>query len=113
MLGENGAEVPLADPGHACRAGECRLLWTDVYAFRVKAVRLKQPDEFAASAANVDDGTGHGRRKQGTDVTPVNKSSRLAAAAASVLRGVGLVETVPRVGQASCSHNQILLGYSL
>ena len=111
MRGKDGAEVPLADPGDAYRSGEFRLFRTDVYALRVKAVRLQQPDEFAASAANVDDGAGHGRRKQGTDVTPVDKSSRLAAA--SVLRGIGLVETVPQVGQASCSHNQILLRYCL
>ena len=80
MRGENGAEVPLADPGHPCRAGQCRLLRADIDAFRVEAVRLQQPDELAAPAAKVDDGSGRGRRQQGTDVAPVDESSRLAAA---------------------------------
>src|SRR5487761_1071561 len=112
MRGENDAEVRLADLGHACRAGQCRLLRTDVYALGVKAVRPQQPDEIAASAAEVDGGACRGRWQQGTDVTPVDKSSRLAAAAAGVLRGVRLVQTAPQMGQASCSHSWILLRYS-
>src|ERR1700688_1083915 len=112
MRGEDGAEVPLADPGHACCAGECRLFRTDVYALRVKAVRLHHPDELAAPAAKIDDGPGRGRRQQGTDVTPVNKRSRLVCAAADVLCGVCLVETAPQIGQVLRSHLQILSGYS-
>ena len=85
MRGEDGAEISLADPGHARRAGECRLLRTDVYALRVKAVQLQQPDELAAPAANVDDGPGCRRRQHRADVTPVNKSSRFVSATACVL----------------------------
>ena len=51
MRGENSAEVSLADTGHACRAGQCRLFRTDIDTFRVKAVRLQQPDELVAPAA--------------------------------------------------------------
>jgi hypothetical protein len=85
MRGENSAEVPLADPGHPGRAGECRLLRTDIDALRVKAVRVQQPDELTAPAAKIDDGSGRGRRQQGTDVTPVNETSRLVPATACVL----------------------------
>jgi hypothetical protein len=85
MPGENYAEIPLPDPGHARRAGQCRLLRTDVDALRVKTVHLQQPDEFAASAANVDDGPGCRPWQHGTDVTPVNKSSCLVSATAYVL----------------------------
>jgi hypothetical protein len=67
------------------------LVRTDVYAFRVKAVQLHQPDQGAVPAAKVDDGSGCGRWQQGPDVTPINKSSRLVSAAAGVLGGVRLV----------------------
>ncbi len=64
MRGEDGAEVSLADSGHACRVGECHLLRADIYAFR-----LPQPDELTAPAAKVNDGSGPRRRQQGTDAT--------------------------------------------
>ena len=103
--GEDGAEVPLPDPGHARGAGERRLFRADVYALRVEAVYLQQPDELAAAAAKVDDGAGRGRWQQRTDITPVDKSSRLVAVAVGVLSGVRLVETAPQIGQAHRSHN--------
>jgi len=85
MRGKDGAEVSLTDPGHACRAGQGHLLRTDIDALRVKAIRLQQPDELTPPAANIDDGSGCGRRQQGTDVPPVNKSSRRLLTAACVL----------------------------
>jgi hypothetical protein len=63
LRGQDGAEVPLADPGHAGRVGECGLLRADIDALRVKAVCLQQPDEFAAPAAKVDDRSCRGRRQ--------------------------------------------------
>jgi hypothetical protein len=102
---EDGTEVPLADLGHACCAGKCRLFRTDVYALGVKAIHLQQPDEVAAPTAKVDDWPGRGRCQQGTDVTPVSESSCFVSAAASVLCGVRLVETAPQVGQANRSHS--------
>ena len=85
LRGQDAAEVPLADPGHASRAGERSLLRADIDALRVKAVCLQQPDEVTAPAAKVDDRSGRARRQQGTDVTPVDKSRRLVSALADVL----------------------------
>ncbi len=67
------------------RAGEFRLLRADIDALSVKAVRLQQPDQLAAPAAKVDDGSGQGRRQQGTDITSIDKSRCLVSAAAGVL----------------------------
>jgi hypothetical protein len=85
LLGQHGAEVPLADPGHAGRAGEGRLLRTDIDALCVKTICLQQPDELAAPAAKVDDRSGLGRRQKGTNVTSEDKSRRLVSAPADVL----------------------------
>ena len=74
----------MPDPRYACRAGECRLLRTDIDVLRVEA-RLKQPDELTAPAAQVDGGSGRGPRQQRIDDAPVNKSSRFGSAAAGVL----------------------------
>jgi hypothetical protein len=62
MRGEDGAEVPLPDPGYASCAGEYPMLRTDTDALGVKAVGLQQLDELAVPAAKVDDGPGRGRR---------------------------------------------------
>jgi hypothetical protein len=104
MRGENGTEVPLANPGHACCPSKRYLLGADIYALRVEAVRLHQSDEVAAPAANVYDRASRGRRKQRMDVTSIDKSSRLAAAVADVLGRVGLVKTAAQVGQATYGH---------
>ena len=85
IRGAKAAEVPVADPSQPCCAGECRLVRTDIDALRVKAVRLRQPDEATAPTAQVNDESDRGWRRRGTDVTQVNKSSRLGSVAAEVL----------------------------
>jgi hypothetical protein len=50
----------------------------------VRALRLQQPNEFAATTANVCYAADHGRQ-QGTDVTPMPKSSWLVLSAVGVL----------------------------
>jgi hypothetical protein len=52
---------------------------------RVKAVRLQQPDELAAPAATIDDGSGRRPRQQGTDLASENGSSRLLSTVTGVL----------------------------
>jgi len=105
LRGEDGSEISLTDPGHACRMGQCHLFRTDVYALRVKAVRLQQPDELTPSTAKVDHGSGRGCRQQRADVAPVDESSRSPSAAADMLCGVCLIKTAPQVVQSSCSHD--------
>ena len=75
----------MSDPSRACCAGVRRLYRTDVYALHVKAIHLHQPDEVAAPAAKVDDGSGRGWRQHGTAVALVDKSSRLVSAATGAL----------------------------
>jgi len=102
---------PLADLANTYCAGDRDLLRADIYALRVEVVRLEQSNEIAASVAEVDDGFGLPRQQQGTDVTPVDKSSRLAGTA-DVLGGVRLVEPVSERGELfSECHSMILLDY--
>jgi hypothetical protein len=82
MRGAAGAEVSLTDTGHAFCVDVCRFYRTDADTLRIKAVRLQQPNQLTAPAPKIDDAPGYGRRQQGTDVTPVSKSSRLASACA-------------------------------
>jgi hypothetical protein len=110
--GESGAEVPLVDPSNPCCVRECRLLWTEIYAFRVVSVCLQQSDKLALPAAKVDYGSSCRRRKEGADVAPVDKPDCLTAAGASVLRGVGLIKTALQVGKAHLSHVKILSEYN-
>ena len=82
----------LVQPG---RAGECHLLGTDIDTLDVIAVGAQQTHQFALPAADVYDQSGTRRRQQRADVTAVDQSSSLTAAAAGVLRCVRLIQPVP------------------
>jgi hypothetical protein len=110
---KQGTIIALLDLSQAGCPRYGHLFGADINSCRLISIRQHQCDQLALAAADVENRSHHRRQQRRPDVAAVDEASRLAVAAARVLRCVRVVQALTQRADRRLDHGISIRDYYL